>query len=189
MSQRNKLGAVSFEHWLNAEGAALSAVVLAALLETGIRGHFCAITCLTGTGLCINATDIPSTAQASLQPKWYCYCYTLTLFILAVPASRSTSMLSWAAPSVTYITDTPEVPGKSKPLQWSSTDYSFASQNWKEKKPSNFTQNPPKTTLCSVMLAHYRLQMGGRERDCIRYNAAKWGKKINFIQMGAGWHL
>lgn len=96
MSRRNKLGAVSFEHWLNSEGEALSAVVLAALLETGIRGHFCAITCLTGTGLCIDATDTSSTTQACLQPKLYSCCYTLhlTLFTLAAPASRSTLMLS-----------------------------------------------------------------------------------------------
>lgn len=99
MSRRNKLGAVSFEHWPNSEGEALSTVVLAALLQTGIRGHFCAITCLTGTGLCIDATDTPSTAQAHLQPK-YCYCYTLTLFILAAPASRSTWMLS---SSISYL--------------------------------------------------------------------------------------
>lgn len=63
MSRRNKLGAVSFQHWPNSEGEALSTVALAAHLETGIRGHFCAITCLTGTGLCINATDIWSAAQ------------------------------------------------------------------------------------------------------------------------------
>lgn len=69
MSRRNKLGAVSSKWRPNSEGEALSSVVLAAPLKTGIRDHFWAITCLTGVGLCINATDTSSTVQTHLQPN------------------------------------------------------------------------------------------------------------------------
>lgn len=76
--------------------------------------------CLTGTGLCIDATD-------ALQPKPHCYGCTLTLFILTVPARGSTSMLSWAALPLPHLTDTPQVPDQSKPFQSSPTDCSVAS--------------------------------------------------------------
>lgn len=81
-----------------------------------------------------------------LQPRPYGCCYTLGFLYL------STSMLSWAAPSGTYVTDT-EVPGKSKLSQQSLTDcYSLVARN--ETKYSNFIQkNPLEATAHPVLLA------------------------------------
>lgn len=67
MSRRNKLGAVSFEHWPNSEGEALSTVVLAALLEAGIRGHVWATTRRAGTGLGIDAVSAAQTLWDSCR--------------------------------------------------------------------------------------------------------------------------
>lgn len=96
MSRRNKRGAVSFEHWPNSEGEALSTVVLAAHLEAGIRGHVWAMTRRAGTGLGIDALSAAQTLWDS---------YTLTPVIVAL----------WSSSSVTYSTDTPQAPGKSQP--------------------------------------------------------------------------
>lgn len=93
MSRRNKLGAVSFEHWPNSEGEALSTVVLAAHLEAGIRGHVWAMTRRVGTGLGIDAVS-------AAQTRWD--SCTLTPVISA----------PWSSSLVTNSMDTP---GKSKP--------------------------------------------------------------------------
>lgn len=159
--------------WALAElgGSGLERCGLAALLETGIRAHFCAITSRTGTGLCIDATDTPPTAQACSQPKPCCYRNTLTRFILAAPASRGTLMLGWAAPAVTYVTGTPVAPGKSRVLQWRPTDNS-ASQNQKGSKHSNFIQNPP--SIHCVCDAGAPQISNGWQRNTRRLSAARW---------------
>lgn len=93
MSRRNKLGAVSFEHWPNWEGEASSSVVLAAHLEAGIRGHVWAVTRRAGTGLGIDAVP-------AAQPLWdSCTLTPLTAAQLLGHHSM----------------DTPQAPGKHNP--------------------------------------------------------------------------
>lgn len=182
MSRRNKLGPVSFEHWPNSEGEALSAVVLAALLQTGIRGHFCATTCLTGTGLCIDATDTPSTAQAHLQPK-YCYCYTLTLFILAVPANQSTWMLSSSISHLHYrhTRSTRDIQAITTKSNWLFIGLLESKGDKTLKLKPNSPPRPHSVQWCW----HTADLRWVAERDCLKYqNAAKWGKR--WISWGPG---
>lgn len=132
------------------EGEALSTVVLAAHLEAGIRGCVWAVTRRAGTGLGIDAVSAAQTLWDS---------YTLTPVIAA---------LRWAAP------ESPTAQTHRRHQANPSLIESLAPQNPKEAKPSNFIQNAPESMVCSLMLAHYRPPVAGRERDSIRYlNAAK----------------
>lgn len=150
MSRRNKLGAVSLEHWPNSEGEALSTVVLAAHLEAGIRGHVWAVTRRAGTGLGIDAVS-------AAQTLWDSCTLTPVTAALRRAAPRSPTAQTHHRHQAN--------PSPTDPL---------ASQNPKEAKPSNFIQNSPDSMVCSLMLAHYRPPVAGRERDSIRHlNAAK----------------
>ena len=164
-------------------GRGLECCGLAALLATGIRGHFCAITSLTGTGLSIDATDTPSTPQ-TIQLLLHIPPYPISFSSAGKPKPFDAQLSSSASPPrYRHTGSTRQI----KPSQWSPTDYySLASQNQKEIKPSNL-QNPPATTLCSVMPAHYRTQRGGRERDRIGHlYAAQWRKRWISYESGLG---
>lgn len=140
MSRRNKLGAVSFQYWPNSEGEAFSSVVLAAPLETGIRGHFCAITCLAGTGSCINATDTPSAAaQTQAWPSPHNAHLMHPLYLTATVLSR-------AVPSMNAM-DTSSTKPHSNTLLTAPSQLGGS-------KSQNLIQNPPETTPCSATLTY-----------------------------------
>lgn len=160
MSRRNKLGAVSFEHWPNSEGEALSTVVLAAHLEAGIRGHVWAVTRRAGTGLGINALS-------AAQSLWD--SCTLTPVI---PLSSS-----W----VTYSTDTPQAPGISKP------DRITGSSKSKGGKTLKFYPEHPREHGVFSDAGPLQTSSGWQRKRLYQVSkCSKIRKKLDYIQMRAG---